>query len=233
MPTTVFSDGSLEGTKSVGEDKESSLNYHNGCIENKETSTINGEDVVVDKETDRLFGVSIMEDNSLGNGKKNLNSKSRKRTKKVGRKQMGQVMISVDNRPSSRKRPRMDVDTNGMDPFGLNALLGLNNSFGCKGPMVSNVIGEKEGVTADNAPSDFNLETQEEDSGAGHVNNPQSVEEFSRGESVLEPEEQVPRQAMEMSDMPSVENQVKAYRGVNQMVEERVENIQAPRKQHN
>ncbi|MFS7944287.1 hypothetical protein Hanom_Chr06g00510321 [Helianthus anomalus] len=198
MPTTSFSDGSLEGTKSVGEAKESSLNYHNDCMENKETSTNNGGDVVEDKETDRLFGVSFLEDYSLGNGKKNLNSNSRNRVKKVGRRQMGQVMISVDNRHSSRKRPRLDVDSNGLDPFGLNALLGLNSSYGCKGLVVSNVIGDKEGFTDDNAPSDFNLETRVEDFGAGHVNNLQSVEGFSRGESFLEPKEQVPRPAMGM-----------------------------------
>ncbi|KAJ0575090.1 putative RNA-directed DNA polymerase [Helianthus annuus] len=36
-------------------------------------------------------------------------------------------LISVDNRPTSRKRPRLDVDPNGLDPFGINALLGLSH----------------------------------------------------------------------------------------------------------
>ncbi|KAM0065069.1 hypothetical protein Hdeb2414_s0003g00110471 [Helianthus debilis subsp. tardiflorus] len=56
--------------------------------------------------------------------------KRRNVTKKGGVGRMGhQVkMVSVDERPTSRKRPRLDVDPKGLDPFGLNILLGINNN---------------------------------------------------------------------------------------------------------
>ncbi|MFS7900296.1 hypothetical protein Hanom_Chr00s104766g01805431 [Helianthus anomalus] len=37
-----------------------------------------------------------------------------------------EIFLSLDSRPSSNKRARLDFDPNGLDPFGLDCLLGLN-----------------------------------------------------------------------------------------------------------
>ncbi|MFS7922951.1 hypothetical protein Hanom_Chr03g00255101 [Helianthus anomalus] len=55
--------------------------------------------------------------------------KIRNKHKKGDKMCKGQVkpkMVSMDIRPSSRKRARLDVDPSGLDPFGLNVLLGLH-----------------------------------------------------------------------------------------------------------
>ncbi|MFS7944887.1 hypothetical protein Hanom_Chr06g00517541 [Helianthus anomalus] len=55
--------------------------------------------------------------------------KSKIKKNKGGVGQAHDKMLSVDGRPSLRKRPRLDVDPNGLDPFGLDALLGLINNI--------------------------------------------------------------------------------------------------------
>ncbi|MFS7933877.1 hypothetical protein Hanom_Chr04g00384981 [Helianthus anomalus] len=70
----------------------------------------------------------------LGNNKVERESRShvlkgrRISINKTGRRvgQMQPKLLSVDNRPSSRKRARLDLDPNGLDPFVLDVLLGLN-----------------------------------------------------------------------------------------------------------
>ncbi|KAI7748391.1 hypothetical protein M8C21_013509, partial [Ambrosia artemisiifolia] len=50
-----------------------------------------------------------------------------KKSKKPTVEKLKPKLISVDERPNPTKRPRLDFDPNGLDLFGLDSLLGLNN----------------------------------------------------------------------------------------------------------
>ncbi|MFS7954396.1 hypothetical protein Hanom_Chr07g00629781 [Helianthus anomalus] len=52
------------------------------------------------------------------------------------------MMISVENRPSSRKRPRLEFDPNGLDPFGLDVLFGLNKDHQVESSVSKGTINE-------------------------------------------------------------------------------------------
>ena len=75
----------------------------------------------------------------------------RKRFKKIKRVQVGLVqskLLSRDERPTGLKRPRMDFDPNGLDPFGLDAILGLNveirdKNTDTEGDILIEEIGDK------------------------------------------------------------------------------------------
>ncbi|MFS7964689.1 hypothetical protein Hanom_Chr08g00753241 [Helianthus anomalus] len=103
---------------------ESSHNFLKDCMADKEGSKINGVMEVGDKETVVIFRESFLEANLLGNRKKISLKQGSKRLKKGGKKQVGHVFITVDERPKSRKRPKLDMEPNGLDPFGLDAMLG-------------------------------------------------------------------------------------------------------------
>ncbi|MFS7987212.1 hypothetical protein Hanom_Chr11g01019801 [Helianthus anomalus] len=129
----------MEGPIFAGGVKEGLQNFHYDSIENREVSNNNGDSVVTNKETEVYFGVPFVENNAFRNKGKYSYKKDCKRLKKGGRRHVGHTldkMISVDNRPSSRKRPRLEVDPNGLDPFGLDVLLGLANNSMHKGPNV-------------------------------------------------------------------------------------------------
>ncbi|MFS7975364.1 hypothetical protein Hanom_Chr10g00879701 [Helianthus anomalus] len=130
----------MEGTEvSVGNNgnKESSQTIHFENNANMGDPKNYGEAVSGDNGNDVNFGVSFLEINSSGSERKSSNNKRNNRLKKGRRVKVGHVqdkMISVDTRPSSRKRPRLEVDPNGLDPFGLDALLGLYNHKSQKVP---------------------------------------------------------------------------------------------------
>ncbi|MFS7968873.1 hypothetical protein Hanom_Chr09g00802601 [Helianthus anomalus] len=81
------------------------------------------------KETYVYYGDDVLERNEVVREGGPTQKNKRKVIKKVG---SGRVvtrnpkLVSVDNRPTNRKRQRLDIDPNGLDPFGLNALLGLS-----------------------------------------------------------------------------------------------------------
>ncbi|MFS7938417.1 hypothetical protein Hanom_Chr05g00439451 [Helianthus anomalus] len=77
--------------------------------------------------------------------------KSKKKKDRGGMGLFQDKMLSVDSRPSLRKRPRLDFDPNGLDPFGLDALLGLinNTPVGC---------GDTNGVDKDTSKEDESTE---------------------------------------------------------------------------
>ncbi|KAL9992162.1 putative RNA-binding domain superfamily [Helianthus debilis subsp. tardiflorus] len=69
-------------------------------------------------------GVEKEDRRQHGNNRKSSNMRGRVR---VG---LGQPKhISVDSRPSSKKRPRLDIDQSGLDPFGLDVLLGTHQNI--------------------------------------------------------------------------------------------------------
>ncbi|MFS7907134.1 hypothetical protein Hanom_Chr01g00067691 [Helianthus anomalus] len=91
----------INGEGSVGADIETPLNYRD------------------------IFMGRNYEERERGPTVNNLRKASSKCGKgRVGRSQAR--MVSLDSRPKSRKRPRLDVDPKGLDPFGLDALLGIN-----------------------------------------------------------------------------------------------------------
>ncbi|KAM0025897.1 hypothetical protein Hdeb2414_s0021g00580091 [Helianthus debilis subsp. tardiflorus] len=128
------SSGDLEGTIDSGVNLESSHNVLKDCMADKEGSKINGVMEVGDKETVGIFGESFLETNLLGNMKKISQKQGSKKLKKGGKKQVGHVFISVDERPKTKKRPRLDMEPNGIDPFGLDAMLGLLSGNRQEGP---------------------------------------------------------------------------------------------------
>ncbi|KAF5767451.1 putative RNA-binding domain superfamily [Helianthus annuus] len=112
----------MEGPEIVEGNKEGEDYVHNQNIRDEDVSDFNNQSVGVNMEGFENFaGVSKEVNELVGNGLFTAN-KDKIVFKKVGRRRMGPYkdrMVSVDDRPSSRKRPRMEIDTNGLDPFGL------------------------------------------------------------------------------------------------------------------
>ncbi|MFS8031176.1 hypothetical protein Hanom_Chr17g01542731 [Helianthus anomalus] len=85
-------------------------------------------------------GVEKENSRQHGNNRKSSNMRGRVR---MG---LGQPKhISLDSRPSSKKRPRLDIDQSGLDPFGLDILLGMhqNTQGDTEGNQNSNQDGGK------------------------------------------------------------------------------------------
>ncbi|MFS7994613.1 hypothetical protein Hanom_Chr12g01108101 [Helianthus anomalus] len=137
----------MESPNGVEADKEGVQNIP---IENvvKEVSKNMGESVRIEKESHVNFGVpGVGKDIFQSEGRSNIKKRS-KGLKKGNRNRVGHIqdkMVSVDSRPSSRKRPRLDFDHNGLDPFGLDALLGIYNENNLKESNVGNGLSHEKG----------------------------------------------------------------------------------------
>ncbi|MFS7946296.1 hypothetical protein Hanom_Chr06g00534331 [Helianthus anomalus] len=110
---------------------EGAVNNQSGIFGKFEVTKNPGDSIEADKETymnygDLFLGGNLVdrERGPLAKNNRNISKKKKNRTGRIGPVQA--KLVSVDVRPGSRKRPRLDVDPNGFDAFGLNALLGLN-----------------------------------------------------------------------------------------------------------
>ncbi|KAF5765351.1 hypothetical protein HanXRQr2_Chr15g0702771 [Helianthus annuus] len=183
--------GSMEGPSFSGGVMEGSQNIHFDNTKIKEVSKRIEESVALEKETGNYCHVPLVESYLFENIGKIPIKKASNRTKKGGRRQMGHIkdkLISVDSRPSSRKRPRLEVDPNGLDPFGLDALLGLVNNSCLKEPNV--VIGTSHvGGTISNddgtSPT-LDAHVQVQDNGADQVVDHQTYNGAAGDESKLD-----------------------------------------------
>ncbi|KAM0050099.1 hypothetical protein Hdeb2414_s0008g00293701 [Helianthus debilis subsp. tardiflorus] len=119
FPNEPFPSGDLERPFFTYADKESSGQLNNDIgIQNIFSKNL-GDDMGTEKECE-----VVKEGRSRGGKNRNISNKG-------GRSRVGFTqpkLISVDDRPTSRKRPRLDVDPSGLDPFGLDVLLGLHQS---------------------------------------------------------------------------------------------------------
>ncbi|MFS8017937.1 hypothetical protein Hanom_Chr15g01386211 [Helianthus anomalus] len=97
----------------------------------EEVSNNLGDSVQVIKEGNVNVGEVNMEALKFRCDRRYASKKDGMKSKNKNKGGVGPVyhkMLSVDSRPSVRKRPRLDFDPNGLDPFGLDALLGLINN---------------------------------------------------------------------------------------------------------
>ncbi|KAJ0600726.1 hypothetical protein HanIR_Chr03g0120451 [Helianthus annuus] len=169
------------------------------------------------KETYVYYGDDVLERDAVVREDGPSQKNNRKVIKKVG---SGRVvtrqpkLISVDDRPTTRKRPRLDIDPNGLDRFGLNALLGL--SIGQQLETELNTTLDKDGETVSADSSSQNLNVAEED---------RQVEDDREHDEDTRINDRVPAVSVEPDEDISNDDEVpKANENGNKDVMEEIEN---------